>query len=552
MENKNKRTVKRLNDIAWSEALYKLRRAEHARLAKGDADFRMQQQLSASHILIIAAQGKGTLVLDTSEHRLTDETAHWCLPEQTFGIRSDDDDGLELYLLHFDMYREVRQEAGTSHYVKQEQGLPAGQSLSVHNASETALGCEAVVRLSGSEDRSERFRGQIAFQELLYELMKQDEVTAEGANAAIDRAREHMDRHYNDSLSIEQLGKIAGVSPKYFVDLFKKTFGISAIDYLTELRMNKAKQYLMQSQAKLRDIAHQVGYQDEFYFSRKFKQQVGVSPSVYIKSRKRKIAAYGMWTTGHLLALNIIPYAAPLHPKWTTYYHGKYRNDIPVHLSAFRVNEHWEANIERLRYAAPDIIVSMDGLRPEEQCRLEQAGTVYYVPQSGLDWREQFKLTAGYVGEAKEAESWLSGFDRRVQTARERLKPHIRNDSFLIISINKQQIHAYCNHGIAAIFYGDLQMKPAYRSETPLYNFEITLDQLRSLNPNRLVLNICQDSETLAAWAQLRDSMEWQELEAVRNQKTYRINSDPWREHSPLAHERMIDDTLRLITGKSP
>ncbi|MDT2273884.1 AraC family transcriptional regulator [Paenibacillus larvae] len=92
-----------------------------------------------------------------------------------------------------------------------------------------------------------------------------------------------MDNHYNENLTIEQLAHMAEVSPKYFVDLFKKTYGKSAMDYVTEVRVNSAKKLMVRSDARLRDIAHQVGYNDEFYFSRKFKRGWYVAKCLYEK-----------------------------------------------------------------------------------------------------------------------------------------------------------------------------------------------------------------------------------------------------------------------------
>ncbi|MDT2302956.1 AraC family transcriptional regulator [Paenibacillus larvae] len=94
------------------------------------------------------------------------------------------------------------------------------------------------------------------------------------SRTALDRTRSYMDNHYNENLTIEQLAHMAEVSPKYFVDLFKKTYGKSAMDYVTEVRVNSAKKLMVRSDARLRDIAHQVGYNDEFYFSRKFKKRL--------------------------------------------------------------------------------------------------------------------------------------------------------------------------------------------------------------------------------------------------------------------------------------
>lgn len=95
----------------------------------------------------------------------------------------------------------------------------------------------------------------------------------EGGRFNLAAVREYIAEHYHEPLSIDQLAGMAGLRPKYFGELFKKTFGQSTLDYLTELRISRAKQYLQESDYLLREIAHKVGYSDEFYFSRKFKRK---------------------------------------------------------------------------------------------------------------------------------------------------------------------------------------------------------------------------------------------------------------------------------------
>ncbi|WP_430112597.1 AraC family transcriptional regulator [Paenibacillus sp. B1-33] len=546
------KTIKQVNQagsrITWSEATYRLRGAEYYKQIQG---YQSAQQWTSTHLLFITTQGHGTLQLDNREYSLSRDCAYWFVPEHTFGLRSDAEDGIEAYLFYFDMYKEVEGEAQLQP-LRREEELEQHESIAVSSVGELALHCDAVVRMHGSVHAQERFRAQFAFQELLYTLLNHTPLAmSEQSSPAIERAKAYMDLHYNDSLSIEQLGAIAGVSPKYFVDLFKKTYGMSSHDYLTELRMNKAKEFLNRSGVKLRDIAHQVGYQDEFYFSRKFKQVVGVSPSVYMRSRKRKIAAYGTGVAGYLLALNIIPYAAPLHPKWTKYYYDQYRYDIPVHLSAYRVNEHWAANIEKLQEVSPDIIVTMDDLIREEQEQLEQMGNICSIP-SAMNWRDQLKHTAKLLGEDSDAENWLKRYDRRVNWIREQLPLRVRNESLLFVRILRQQIFAYCNRGIAEVMFGSLQLKPAFQWKEPIYNVEMSLEQLAQINPDRLLVNVCQESETLASWQQLQESWRWQQLEAVRHQRMHMIHTDPWVEYSPIAMERMMETMLELLSGKCP
>ena len=72
----------------------------------------------------------------------------------------------------------------------------------------------------------------------------------------------------------------------YFSTLFKKETGQNFTDYLTELRINKAKELLSGDKVSVQDVAEMVGYSDLKYFSRLFKKTTGVSPSDYKKLYK--------------------------------------------------------------------------------------------------------------------------------------------------------------------------------------------------------------------------------------------------------------------------
>ncbi|MFP3381763.1 helix-turn-helix transcriptional regulator, partial [Bacillus sp. SIMBA_069] len=78
-------------------------------------------------------------------------------------------------------------------------------------------------------------------------------------------------------MSIHDLAKLTGHSPNYFGEAFKKAYGHSVMEYLTELRFGKAKKLLRNSDLYMHEVARKVGFTDEFYFSRKFKKVVGTS-----------------------------------------------------------------------------------------------------------------------------------------------------------------------------------------------------------------------------------------------------------------------------------
>lgn len=102
--------------------------------------------------------------------------------------------------------------------------------------------------------------------------------------ALADRAKKFINENYSDSgLSVDKLCSHLHISQSYFSTLFRTETGVSYIQYLTEVRMNKALTLLQETDTKTYLIANEVGYDDPNYFSHVFKKRFGVSPVKYRK-----------------------------------------------------------------------------------------------------------------------------------------------------------------------------------------------------------------------------------------------------------------------------
>lgn len=89
-------------------------------------------------------------------------------------------------------------------------------------------------------------------------------------------------------LTLQQICKHFGVSQPYVSKFFRKYEGTSFGNYLTKIRIQKAKELLRYNKDILiKDVAYMVGYSDQFYFSRIFRSMEGVSPSEYIQSEAK-------------------------------------------------------------------------------------------------------------------------------------------------------------------------------------------------------------------------------------------------------------------------
>ncbi|MCR5291730.1 MAG: response regulator [Eubacterium sp.] len=108
-------------------------------------------------------------------------------------------------------------------------------------------------------------------------LTKKEESTVD----IIKNAKLYIEQNYSKDLILDDVAKELQISPYYFSKLFKKRTGVNFIEYLTNLRIEKAKNLLRNSQKSIKEICVEVGYSDANYFSRTFKKNVGVTPSEY-------------------------------------------------------------------------------------------------------------------------------------------------------------------------------------------------------------------------------------------------------------------------------
>lgn len=86
---------------------------------------------------------------------------------------------------------------------------------------------------------------------------------------------------YMEDLTIKQIADEVMYSPNYLSMLFKRECGQGFYDYLVSVRMNKAKKLLLEEQLKIYQIANAVGYEDAVAFIKRFRREVGCTPSQY-------------------------------------------------------------------------------------------------------------------------------------------------------------------------------------------------------------------------------------------------------------------------------
>ncbi|WP_053983320.1 response regulator transcription factor [Niameybacter massiliensis] len=119
---------------------------------------------------------------------------------------------------------------------------------------------------------------------LVLDCLETDTHMDTNAKNKIKLATKYITDNYNKDIAINDLAERFMMSPNYFSSIFKKETGQTTINYIKELRINKAREYLAQSSKSVVDIAKEVGYEDSQYFFKVFKKSTGQTPLQYRKS----------------------------------------------------------------------------------------------------------------------------------------------------------------------------------------------------------------------------------------------------------------------------
>lgn len=101
--------------------------------------------------------------------------------------------------------------------------------------------------------------------------------------AAVTKARRYIRDNLSERLTLEDVARHAGLSPHHFCKVFRRAAGVNLIDYINRSRIESARQLLLRDDARVSEIAFEVGYQSLSQFNRTFRSVTGESPSDYRK-----------------------------------------------------------------------------------------------------------------------------------------------------------------------------------------------------------------------------------------------------------------------------
>jgi AraC-like DNA-binding protein len=354
-------------------------------------------------------------------------------------------------------------------------------------------------------------------------------------DSGIDQSLAYMHKHFHEKISRETLARIAQLTPNAFCRSFKKTTGVSSTDYLNGIRIQHAKEQLAPG-SSVKEVAGAVGYGSEYYFSRVFKETVGLSPTLFIKRERLKVAtASRVSFQDNLSSIGMEAVASVDCYKYPGMDEAEYDRRI---ISAR----------EQLRLVKPDLIIADFFHSSHYDLLKELAPTV--IVKHHLDWRVTHMKIAELVGREKEAVQTFNQLDERTLEARKLLSLSITNDSVTILQVMHKliRIQGAVNHPLNDLIYSGLGLKPGHAVPRNKMREEWPLEELPLPESDHLfVIKHSSHPEVEQLLNQLQHSPSWDSIHAVVHKQLHFAQNWLVLSWTPQGRNRIIDEILDVM-----
>jgi len=399
-------------------------------------------------------------------------------------------------------------------------------------------------------------QNQLLVHQLVLMLLELHEANSTVSEQGMEQTIAYIEQHYASKITREQLSGIAGVSEAHYSVLFKRLTGYSSSEYISRLRIHRAIELLKGTGGMLREIAQKVGFKDEFYLSRRFKQQTGCSPSSYMAEAPQRIAVLLTPYGGHLLALGIKPSVEMLEQSGFIEAEGLNFAETTVFIDS-------ECTLEQIKAALVEtntqlIITTRQsqmnwGPMPEQ---LRVIAPVVEVPWLEVGWKTHLLLIAKAVQRSEEAERWLANFEREELKARQHIQAlPVAEEVITILVLDPKELLVYGARNIGYTIYHSLGLRPPAIIGKALEEYgeqfhaiPIEAEELGDYAGDRLLVIVFSDvTGSMAHADRIFESTHWQSLPAVQRKAVHMLDQEEWVPYNPISISLQLQRAVALF-----
>ncbi|MEC0226164.1 AraC family transcriptional regulator [Paenibacillus alba] len=399
----------------------------------------------------------------------------------------------------------------------------------------------------------ERCKQQIHLQELLVLLMENVQTmhSFTDATSAVQQTINYLNHNYREEITVELLSRMSGVGRWKYSDLFQSLIGKKPLEYLTEVRINRAKELLLQTDDPLREIARRVGFKDEYYFSRKFRHEMGMTPKQYVRTKSNKgttnerstspftrVVAVGA-VLGDLLALGIRPIGADMTVI------GKkvvYREELNNIADVGLLGE--PGKVKALN---PDLIV-YSGFRLDWIDKLSDISPIVAIDRFEHTYDRLLKV-ADLFGRTNQARNWVESHEQRSNEIWKRLfaNPMDKRKQATIFVVNDGVIYVMGMRGVAFTLYHPLAFEPSDKVKDLIARsipfFAIEPEMIKDYGADHLFLLVDEYERSKRKAQSVTNHPYWKSM----GEDCVHILEGKWNFDDPITMDRLLPLLPRII-----
>lgn len=493
-------------------------------------------------LLLVVIEGQGALRIHGRRCKVRHGQCIWVEPGISVRAGTKGECGFRLFVCAFLLFS-----AGSAPQVETgSSGFVCWDGIGSGSFAKTVMHLQELLRHGRSAEFGRQLRNQAIFQEIMLAVWSEagdgPPSSRHNSRKAVERAAAYLEAHFDRDIDIERLVADAMIGKRYFNRLFRELTGSSVTEYVTTLRMNHARHLLSQSGSRVKDVASAVGYRDEFYFNRKFKQSFGVAPGQYSRNLKYDKKLFATQYLGHLLSLGIRPVGATSnvmsHSFLRELVEGIESVDQPL-------------SVERVGELDPDLII---GWEPSDEEKLSAVAPVVLLPYGEGTSMDHFLRLADMLDKRKEARQWIDRYEAKAKRLRKTLDGAVGpRETVSIIEVWGHGIVVYGNRWGRGGYnlYNGLELNPPEPVLQHLIDKEpyrmITLEQLPAYAGDRVFLTVYGEGGGAERAKEMKASRIWADLPAVKRGCVYEVDIQRFGAGDPISLSRQLDIQVRLL-----
>lgn len=502
------------------------------------------------HTLLYMAKGDGQVEVNGQSSPLHKNVLLFYAPGTSVELRLNSSREAMLYWVCFDLFRLSRSSTQVREYRREDvfpiQGMFRRGSHEVYRLMHMLVTEDA-----GSKTADQPYARQQLLHDLLNLLLhKEDKTEDMDMTKRLRMTIDYMHGHYNEHIRMSKLAEWGQFHPAYYSQIFKQRMNKTPTAYLTHLRINKAKEMLLTTDKPVSQVAAQVGYGDEFYFSKRFKETSGYSPSTFPRKHHLNIVSLSAPYTDHLVTLGLTPSAAQLHPYLSLETQSL---SIPEHAA-----EPWRTGRSIFLDIKPDLILCKDNVWDKAQEHINDIAPIISIAWKSKDVYRHLTDIAELVNKQEAAADWLDEHADHSERWRKKLRPVVGNATVALCVYQQEELRMYGARSFGHVFYRSLNLDPPQKIKSAMQNYpagtgfawqSLQPDELLAYEADILIVAVAttHDQGQVRQW--MRTLPAWRLHPAVKKNRVYFVDWKQWIIYAPQVIHEQLQQAGRMLSS---